>query len=273
MVAVRYCPKTQRIFGASQNIIKVKIHLERLRRKRTICWIWWLQKNVSNRTGEHRVLRIYNWSLLALQVWDIRDGKCIRSLTPQGSSLGSFLSSMTSETQINDLKLSADGSLLFSAMGNTVRIWDLDRWVMRTAYRQHQQADHMFNKASIFSRLFLFKFLSFLFTFVRGWKVQFSTRFCAARVWRTTEITSVKVVYFLLSNACIYTDFKILKHVKLIYWFQHSSQDTRKHSITHKFNYFCELNFKWCFRFGFSEFFYCFSIFFVCFSLYRKIRC
>ena len=28
VVAVRYCPKTQRIFGASQNIIKVKICLK-----------------------------------------------------------------------------------------------------------------------------------------------------------------------------------------------------------------------------------------------------
>ena len=60
-------------------------------------------------------------------MWDIRDGKCIRSLTPQGSTWGSLISSMTSETQINDLKLAADGSLLFAAMGNTVRIWDLDR--------------------------------------------------------------------------------------------------------------------------------------------------
>ena len=57
----------------------------------------------------------------------MRDGKCIKSLTPPASSLGSFLSSMTSETQINDLKLSANGSLLYSAMGTTVRIWDLDR--------------------------------------------------------------------------------------------------------------------------------------------------
>lgn len=85
VVAVRYCPKSQRIFGASQNIIKV---------------------------------------------WDMRDGKCIKSLTPPGSSLGSFLSSMTSETQINDLKLSSDGSLLYAAMGTTVRIWDLDSYSM-----------------------------------------------------------------------------------------------------------------------------------------------
>lgn len=85
VVAVRYCPKSQRIFGASQNIIKV---------------------------------------------WDIRDGKCIKTLTPPGSSLGSFLSNMTSETQINDLKLSADGSLLYAAMGTTVRIWELDSYSM-----------------------------------------------------------------------------------------------------------------------------------------------
>lgn len=85
VVAVRYCSKTQRIFGASQNIIKV---------------------------------------------WDVRDGKCIKTLTPPGSSLGSFLSNMTSETQINDLKLSANGSQLYSAMGTTVRIWDLDSYSM-----------------------------------------------------------------------------------------------------------------------------------------------
>lgn len=85
VVAVRYCHKTQRIFGASQNVIKV---------------------------------------------WDIRDGKCIKSLTPPGSSLGTFLSSMTSETQINDLKLSADGSLLYAAMGTTVRMWDLESYAM-----------------------------------------------------------------------------------------------------------------------------------------------
>nr|XP_058952852.1 kinesin-like protein KIF21A [Pocillopora verrucosa] len=85
VVAVRYCPKTQRVFGAAQNVIKV---------------------------------------------WDIRDGKCIRSLTPPGSSLGSFLSNMTSETQINDLKLSANGSLLYAAMGTTVRIWDLESYSM-----------------------------------------------------------------------------------------------------------------------------------------------
>ena len=60
-------------------------------------------------------------------MWDIRDGKCIRSLTPQGSTLGSLLSSMASETLINDLTLAADGSLLLAAMGNTVGIWDLDR--------------------------------------------------------------------------------------------------------------------------------------------------
>jgi len=80
--------------------------------------------------SESGIIELYEFvtgSFLALQVWDIRDGKCIRSLTPQGSALGSFLSSMTSETQINDLKLAADGSLLFAAMGNTVRIWDLDR--------------------------------------------------------------------------------------------------------------------------------------------------
>ena len=57
----------------------------------------------------------------------MRDGKCIKSLTPPGSSLGSFLSSMTSETQINDLKLSSDGSMLYAAMGTTVRIWELDK--------------------------------------------------------------------------------------------------------------------------------------------------
>ncbi|XP_068706448.1 kinesin-like protein KIF21A [Montipora foliosa] len=85
VVAVRYCRKSQRIFGASQNIIKV---------------------------------------------WDMRDGKCIKSLTPPGSSLGSFLSSMTSETQINDLKLSSDGSMLYAAMGTTVRIWELDNYSM-----------------------------------------------------------------------------------------------------------------------------------------------
>jgi len=29
VVAVRYCPKTQRIFGASQNVIKVNITIEK----------------------------------------------------------------------------------------------------------------------------------------------------------------------------------------------------------------------------------------------------
>ncbi|KAJ7322786.1 hypothetical protein OS493_032971 [Desmophyllum pertusum] len=104
VVAVRYCPKTQRIFGASQNIVKV---------------------------------------------WDIRDGKCIRSLTPPGSSLGSFLSNMTSETQINDLKLSADGSLLFSAMGTTVRIWDLDRQAWRSRGTRHDGVTPETNKESL----------------------------------------------------------------------------------------------------------------------------
>lgn len=93
-------------------------------------------------------------SFSSLQVWDIRDGKCIRTLTPPGSSLGSFLSSMTSETQINDLKLSANGSLLFSAMGTTVRIWDLDRWVMRhITQAQLKRVDMTF---VLFKVLFLF---------------------------------------------------------------------------------------------------------------------
>ena len=46
---------------------------------------------------------------------------------------------MTSETQINDLKLSANGSLLYAAMGTTVRIWDLERWVMRSVVFKPEQ--------------------------------------------------------------------------------------------------------------------------------------
>ena len=63
------------------------------------------------------------------QIWDIRSDpcKCIKTLLPPGSSaIGSFISSMTQDSQINDFKINSAGTLLYAALGSTVRVWDLN---------------------------------------------------------------------------------------------------------------------------------------------------
>ncbi|KAK3701859.1 hypothetical protein QZH41_019587 [Actinostola sp. cb2023] len=67
------------------------------------------------------------------KIWDLRQesGKCIKTLSPQSaSSISGFISGITSDTHINDLRISSTATSLYAAMGNTVRIWDLKTYSM-----------------------------------------------------------------------------------------------------------------------------------------------
>ncbi|XP_042156007.1 kinesin-like protein KIF21A isoform X8 [Oncorhynchus tshawytscha] len=80
---------------------------------------------------------VFTVSTAYIKVWDIRDSaKCIRTLTSSGQvSTGDSCVSLRSlsippgENQINQISLNPTGSYLYSASGNSVRMWDLRKFV------------------------------------------------------------------------------------------------------------------------------------------------
>ncbi|XP_051976245.1 kinesin-like protein KIF21A isoform X2 [Xyrauchen texanus] len=82
---------------------------------------------------------VFTVSTAYVKVWDIRDSaKCIRTLTSSGQvSQGDSCAAMGSssvgippgENQINRIALNPSGTFLYAASGNTVRMWDLRRFV------------------------------------------------------------------------------------------------------------------------------------------------
>ncbi|KAF0029616.1 hypothetical protein F2P81_018721 [Scophthalmus maximus] len=80
---------------------------------------------------------VFTVSTAYVKVWDIRDSaKCIRTLTSSGQvGSGDTCSSVRSlsippgESQINQIALNPAGSFLYAAAGNSVRMWDLRKFV------------------------------------------------------------------------------------------------------------------------------------------------
>ncbi|XP_046715478.1 kinesin-like protein KIF21A isoform X2 [Silurus meridionalis] len=82
---------------------------------------------------------VFTVSTSYIKVWDIRDSaKCIRTLTSSGQvSTGDACAGNTSRTvttaagenQINQIALNPTGTVLYVAAGNSVRMWDLRRFV------------------------------------------------------------------------------------------------------------------------------------------------
>lgn len=79
---------------------------------------------------------VFTVSTAYVKVWDIRDSaKCIRTLTSsgqvsQGDTCGSSSVAIPQgENQINQIALNPSGTFLYAASGNTVRMWDLRRFV------------------------------------------------------------------------------------------------------------------------------------------------
>ncbi|KAM8750334.1 kinesin-like protein KIF21A isoform 1-T1 [Acanthopagrus schlegelii] len=81
---------------------------------------------------------VFTVSTTYIKVWDIRDSaKCIRTLTSSGQvNVGDACASNTSRTvtipagenQINQIALNPNGTVLYAAAGNSVRVWDLRRF-------------------------------------------------------------------------------------------------------------------------------------------------
>uniref|UniRef100_A0A3B3B9Y4 Kinesin family member 21A n=1 Tax=Oryzias melastigma TaxID=30732 RepID=A0A3B3B9Y4_ORYME len=81
---------------------------------------------------------VFTVSTSYIKVWDIRDSaKCIRTLTSSGQvNVGDICASNTNRTvaipagenQINQIALNPNGSVLYAAAGNSVRVWDLRRF-------------------------------------------------------------------------------------------------------------------------------------------------
>uniref|UniRef100_H3D889 Kinesin family member 21A n=1 Tax=Tetraodon nigroviridis TaxID=99883 RepID=H3D889_TETNG len=77
---------------------------------------------------------VFTVSTSYIKVWDIRDSaKCIRTLTSSGQvTVGDVCSSSVSRTvaipagenQINQIALNPNGTVLYAAAGNSVRVWD-----------------------------------------------------------------------------------------------------------------------------------------------------
>ncbi|XP_010896162.4 kinesin-like protein KIF21A isoform X1 [Esox lucius] len=82
---------------------------------------------------------VFTVSTSYIKVWDIRDSaKCIRTLTSSGqvtpgdacvSSTNRTVTIPAGENQINQIALNPSGSVLYAAAGNSVRVWDLRRFV------------------------------------------------------------------------------------------------------------------------------------------------
>uniref|UniRef100_A0A8B9GPX9 Kinesin family member 21A n=1 Tax=Astyanax mexicanus TaxID=7994 RepID=A0A8B9GPX9_ASTMX len=82
---------------------------------------------------------VFTVSTSYIKVWDIRDSaKCIRTLASSGQvSSGDACAATTNRTvtiptgenQINQISLNPTGTVLYAAAGNSVRMWDLRRFV------------------------------------------------------------------------------------------------------------------------------------------------
>ncbi|CAJ1054415.1 kinesin-like protein KIF21A isoform X1 [Xyrichtys novacula] len=80
---------------------------------------------------------VFTVSTAYIKVWDIRDSaKCIHTLTSSGQvgsgdicSSAKSLSIPPGESQINQISLNPNGSFLYAAAGNAVRMWDLRKFV------------------------------------------------------------------------------------------------------------------------------------------------
>ncbi|XDV52524.1 hypothetical protein PO909_021246, partial [Leuciscus waleckii] len=82
---------------------------------------------------------VFTVSTSYIKVWDIRDSaKCIRTLTSSGlvntgdpcaASTNRTVTIPAGENQINQIFLNPSGSVLYAAAGNSVRVWDLRRFV------------------------------------------------------------------------------------------------------------------------------------------------
>uniref|UniRef100_A0A8C7YKH5 Kinesin family member 21A n=1 Tax=Oryzias sinensis TaxID=183150 RepID=A0A8C7YKH5_9TELE len=81
---------------------------------------------------------VFTVSTYYIKVWDIRDSaKCIRTLTSTGQvNVGDICAPNTNRTvaipagenQINQIALNPNGTVLYAAAGNSVRVWDLRRF-------------------------------------------------------------------------------------------------------------------------------------------------
>ncbi|XP_031796343.1 kinesin-like protein KIF21A isoform X6 [Sarcophilus harrisii] len=91
---------------------------------------------------------VFTISTSYIKVWDIRDSaKCIRTLTSSGQVMpGDACSTSTSRTvtipsgenQINQIALNPNGTFLYAASGNAVRMWDLKRFQSTGKLTGHQ---------------------------------------------------------------------------------------------------------------------------------------
>ncbi|XP_073669362.1 kinesin-like protein KIF21A isoform X2 [Paramisgurnus dabryanus] len=82
---------------------------------------------------------VFTVSTSYIKVWDIRDSaKCIRTLTSSGlvnpgdtcaASTNRTVTIPAGENQINQIYLNPSGTVLYAAAGNSVRMWDLRRFV------------------------------------------------------------------------------------------------------------------------------------------------
>ncbi|XP_037539032.1 kinesin-like protein KIF21A [Nematolebias whitei] len=91
---------------------------------------------------------VFTVSTSYIKVWDIRDSaKCIKTLTSSGQvNVGDICASNTSRTvtmpagenQINQISLNPNGTVLYAAAGNSVRVWDLRRFVSTGKLTGHQ---------------------------------------------------------------------------------------------------------------------------------------
>ncbi|XP_052453799.1 kinesin-like protein KIF21A isoform X6 [Carassius gibelio] len=82
---------------------------------------------------------VFTVSTSYIKVWDIRDSaKCIRTLTSSGlvntgdtcaASTNRTMTIPAGENQINQIFLNPSGTVLYAAAGNSVRVWDLRRFV------------------------------------------------------------------------------------------------------------------------------------------------
>uniref|UniRef100_A0A672QAN0 Kinesin family member 21A n=1 Tax=Sinocyclocheilus grahami TaxID=75366 RepID=A0A672QAN0_SINGR len=82
---------------------------------------------------------VFTVSTSYIKVWDIRDSaKCIRTLTSSGlvntgdtcaASTNRTVTIPAGENQVNQIFLNPSGTVLYAAAGNSVRVWDLKRFV------------------------------------------------------------------------------------------------------------------------------------------------
>ncbi|XP_028304606.1 kinesin-like protein KIF21A isoform X3 [Gouania willdenowi] len=81
---------------------------------------------------------VFTVSTSYIKVWDIRESaKCIRTLTSSGqvnvgdacaSAISRTVAIPAGENQVNQIALNPNGSVLYAAAGNSVRVWDLRRF-------------------------------------------------------------------------------------------------------------------------------------------------